>query len=118
MDEDRYYFPEEVEKFATTLGVEVQDSFKYLINNYSIGDNPEDAKLVTPELIEAYKGLAEDCKEFISTFNFYNTMYELSQQAIVEKRMDEIRASMENTFEFLGEVAKEARKRREEGNPL
>lgn len=118
MDESRYYFPEEVDKFATTLGVDVQDSFKYLINNYSIGDNSEDAKLVTPELIEAYRGLYENCQEFISTYRFYTTMYELTQKAIVDKKIDEIRSSMENTFEFLGEVAKESRRRREEGNPL
>ena len=114
MDESRYYFPEEVEDFAATLGVQVRESFKYLIHNYSIGDNPEDAKLVTPELMEAYKGLYEDCQEFISTYNFYTTMYELTQKAIVDKKIDEIRSSMENTFTFLGEVAKEAKRRREE----
>lgn len=114
MDESRYYFPEEVDKFATTLGVDVQDSFKYLINNYSIGDNSEDAKLVTPELIEAYRGLYENCQEFISTYRFYTTMYELTQKAIVDKKIDEIRSSMENTIEFLGEVAKESKRRREE----
>ena len=108
MDEEKFYSVENIENFTGELGVAVQDTFKYLVTCVVNGVNPEDAKKLTPELLEAFKSLKGDCEEFISTFNFYSVQLELFQEAEAEGRAEEVR---ENFIDFTKKVAAEVNKR-------
>lgn len=107
MSEDRFYTVEGVEDFASELGVNARDAFKYLVSAVVSGVDTEAEKL-TPDLLKAFEGLKENCEEFINTFNYYSIELELFQKAEAEGRAEEVR---ENLGEFIAEVIKELKAR-------
>ena len=59
--EDKYEDVEEIENLAIEVAIGARECFTYLVNSGSI----------TKEQFSAFKNLAEDCDEFLTTFNFY-----------------------------------------------
>ena len=66
-----FYDVKGLEELGVEIGVNLQDNFKYLVNCILMDVNPEDAAKLTPELLEAFKGVRDDCDEFVKTFDFY-----------------------------------------------
>lgn len=108
MDEEKYYNPDNVEDFACELGVEIPDTFKYLVSCVVDGTNPEDAAKLTPELLAEFEHIKDNCEEFIKTFNYYSIQLELFQKAEAEGRAEEVR---ENYIDFNKEVLTEVIRR-------
>lgn len=62
-----YYTPGEVEELICEIH-SAEDCIKYLFN---IPLNHEDAKLRTPEMMEAYADLADGCRELVKAYDYY-----------------------------------------------
>lgn len=67
MDNEFFYTPESCMDLCVAL-LNAQESLKYILNCHR---GEKDNKYITPELLEGYKSIADDCEEFISAYNFY-----------------------------------------------
>ena len=75
MEDTVFYSPEEVQKVEDNIS-KIEDTFKYLVVcKENFNHNEEDAKNLTPELIEAFKNVAGACKDFYCSFDFYYNKY-------------------------------------------
>ena len=66
-NEEMFYTVEGVEE-AISVIINAQDSIKYLLN---CPQSMPDAKLLTPDLLEAYESLADYCGELKKSFDYY-----------------------------------------------
>lgn len=105
---DSFYDIEGLEELGAEVGVELTDTFKYLVACVVHNTNPEDAARLTPELLEAFEGVKGSCEDFIRAFNYYSTELELFQAAEAEGKVEEIR---DNFAAFTKKVAAETKKR-------
>lgn len=64
---DEYYTDEAVEELNSCL-ITAIDSIKYILN---IPLDHPDAKLRTPDLMEAYENLAGNCEDLIRAYKYY-----------------------------------------------
>ncbi len=80
--DDKFYTVDGVEAISADISVGLIDAFKYLINCKILGTNPEDAALLTPELLEAFDDVAGSCKDFISAYEYYTN--EENQKKILD----------------------------------
>lgn len=94
---DEFYTPEAVEELIGEIH-SAEDSIKYLFN---IPLNHEDAKLRTPEMMEAYADLADACRELVRAYDYY-----LKAENYLCKDIDEMSKHIE---EYIVRYAKEQR---------
>lgn len=106
-EHDYFYDPQNVTDFATILGTEIKDTFKYLISNKVLDANEPDFDFLTPELLEAFEDLKFDCQEFISAYNYYSIYLELFEKAEAEGKVEEVRSDhMKFTKQVIAEMKK------------
>lgn len=105
---DNFYNVEGLEELSADIGVELTDTFKYLVSCVVHNTNTEDAAKLTPDLLEAFENVKGSCEDFISAFNYYSVELELFQKAEAEGRAEEVR---ENFMDFTKAVAAEVEKR-------
>lgn len=66
METNEFYTPEGCQELITAL-LDARESIKHLLSCHK---GKEENKLITPELLEAYSNLANECEELISTYDY------------------------------------------------
>lgn len=102
---DSFYDVDGLEELATEIGVALRDTLKYLVACVVDGANPEDAAKLTPELLEAFESVKDNCEEFISTYYFQTSKLELYNEAVKSGEWDSIKDDMKNYTKFTCKVA-------------
>ena len=108
---DKFYKVEGLEDLSVEIGVDLQDTLKYLVACVVDAPNSEDAANLTPELLEAFEAIKDNCEEFISTYYFQTSKLELYKEAVAAGKWKEYSEDAGGYGKFCREVADLAAKK-------
>ena len=102
---DTFYTEEGLEEFGAEIGVDLIDTLKYLVSCVVDDTNPEDAARLTPDLLEAFEAVKDNCEEFISTYYFQTSKLELYREAVKSGEWEKYKSDIKEYAKFTCKVA-------------